>query len=144
MSEGRPPLRGIVIGHADMAEGLVAAVRHITGIADDVLIPLSNRERSPEDLAALIAEHLEGGPAVLFTDLQSGSCGFAARRLTRERPDLAVICGVNLPLLVDFVMNREMEPRDLLARLVDKGRGSIVAIQPTDSGAHGGTALSRG
>ncbi len=144
MSEARAALRGIVIGHADMAEGLVAAARHITGVEEDVLIALSNRERSPEDLAALIAGHLEGGPAVLFTDLQSGSCGFAARRLTRERPDLAVVCGVNLPMLVDFVMNREMEAGDLVARLVDKGRGAIVAIQPTDSGAHGGSALSRG
>ena len=143
MSEPRP-LRGIVIAHGDMATGLVTAVRHITGIEEDVLVPLSNRERSPEELARLVAEHLDGGPAVLFTDLQSGSCGFAARRLTRERPDVPVVCGVNLPLLVDFVMHRDMEPRALLERLVEKGRGSIVAIQPTDSGAHGGSALSRG
>lgn len=137
-------LRGIVIGHADMAEGLVAAARHITGIEEDVLVPLSNRERSPEDLARTIADHLEGGPAVLFTDLQSGSCGFAARRLTRDRPDLVVLCGVNLPLLVDFVMHREMPIDELVARLVEKGRSSIVAIQPSGSGAHGGPAVSGG
>lgn len=137
-------LRAIVIGHADMAEGLVAAVRHITGVEDDALVALSNRECSPDDLAALIEEQLQRGPAVVFTDLQSGSCGFAARRLTRDRPDIAVVCGVNLPVLVDFVMHRDMSPSDLVARLVDKGRASIVAIQPTDSGAHGDTALSRG
>ncbi|HUF12086.1 MAG TPA: hypothetical protein VMN78_03210 [Longimicrobiales bacterium] len=143
MSETRP-LRGIVIAHGDMAEGLVTAVRHITGVEEDVLVALSNREKSPDDLAGLVAEHLEGGPAVLFTDLQSGSCGFAARRLTRERPDVPVICGVNLPLLVDFVMHRDMDVGALLERLVEKGRGSIVAIQPTDSGAHGGSAVPRG
>ena len=143
MSEERP-LRGIVIAHGDMAEGLVTAVRHITGVEGDVLIPLSNREKSPQELATLVARQLEDGPAILFTDLVAGSCGFTARRLTRERPDVAVICGVNLPLLVDFVMHRDMEPRALLDRLVEKGRGSIVAIQPTDSGAHGGSAVSRG
>ena len=143
MSEALP-LRGIVIAHGDMAAGLVTAVRHITGVEEGALIPLSNRERSPDELARLVAEQLEGGPAVLFTDLQSGSCGFAARRLTRERPDVPVVCGVNLPLLVDFVMHRDMAPRPLLERLVEKGRGSIVAIQPTDSDAHGGSAVSRG
>ena len=143
MSEAGRGVRGVVIAHGDMAEGMVTAVRHITGVEDGVLVPLSNRERSPEDLAALVAAQLEGGPAILFTDLQSGSCGFAARRLTRDRPDVPVICGVNLPLLVDFVMNREMDLRALVDRLVDKGRGSIVAIQPTESGAHGGSAVSR-
>lgn len=139
-----PLLRAIVIGHADMAEGLVAAVRHITGVDEDALVAISNRECSPEDLATLIEEELARGPAIVFTDLQSGSCGFAARRLTRDRPEIAVVCGVNLPVLVDFAMHRDMAPADLVARLVDKGRASIVGIQPTDSGAHGDTAVSRG
>lgn len=135
-------MRGIIVAHGDMAQGLVTAVRHITGVAEDVLVPISNRECSPDELAARIATALEGGPAIVFTDLQTGSCGFAARRLTRDRSDTAVIGGVNLPLLVDFVMNRGMEPRALAERLVEKGRASIVASQPTDSGVHGSSALS--
>ena len=141
MSEAVTGLRGIVIAHGDMADGLVTAVRHITGAEEGVLVPLSNRERSPDQLAALVAGQLESGPAILFTDLPSGSCGFAARRLTRDRSDVPVICGVNLPLLVDFVMHREMEPAALVDRLIEKGRNSIVAFQPTRSGSHGGTAL---
>jgi mannose/fructose-specific phosphotransferase system component IIA len=144
MSEAGQGLRGIVIAHGDMAAGMVTAVRHITGAEEGVLVPLSNRECSPEELAERIARSLEAGPAIVFTDLQTGSCGFAARRLTRDRPDIPVICGVNLPLLVDFVMNRGMETRALVDRLVEKGRGSIVGIQPTQSDAHGGSALSRG
>ena len=137
-----PGMRGIIVAHGDMAQGLVTAVRHITGAEDDVLVPITNRECSPDELSGRIAAALEGGPAIVFTDLQTGSCGFAARRLTRERTDVAIIGGVNLPLLVDFVMNRGMEPRALVERLVEKGRGSIVAFQPTDSGAHGGSAVS--
>ena len=143
MSEPAAQIRGIVIAHGDMADGLITAVRHITGVEEDVLVPLSNRERSPDELAALVTDALQGGAAILFTDLPSGSCGFTARRLTRDRPDLPVICGVNLPLLVDFVMHRDMELQELVQRLVDKGRGAIVAFQTRDSGAHGGTALPR-
>lgn len=141
MSEAPTSLRGIVIAHGDMADGLVTAVRHIAGVEEGVLVPLSNRERSPDELATLVERELASGPAILFTDLPSGSCGFAARRLTRDRPDVPVICGVNLPLLVDFVMHRDMEPGALVERLVEKGRCSIVAFQPTPSGTHGGTAL---
>ena len=136
------PMRGIIVAHGDMAQGLVTAVRHITGAEEGVLVPITNRECSPDELSGRIASALADGPAIVFTDLQTGSCGFAARRMTRDRTDIAVIGGVNLPLLVDFVMNREMEPRALVERLVEKGRGSIVAFQPTDSGMHGGSALS--
>ena len=136
------PMRGIIVAHGDMAQGLVTAVRHITGVAEGVLVPITNRECSPDELSGRLLTALEGGPAIVFTDLQTGSCGFAARRLTRDRADIAVIGGVNLPLLVDFVMNREMEPRALVERLVEKGRGSIVAFQPTQPGVHGGSAIS--
>lgn len=139
-----PGMRGIIVAHGDMASGLVTAVRHITGADEGVLIPITNRECSPEELSRRIQAALEGGPALVFTDLQTGSCGFAARRLTRDRTDIAVIGGVNLPLLVDFVMHRDMEPAELVERLVQKGRGAIVAFQPTRSDTHGGTALPRG
>ena len=136
-------LRGIIVAHGDMAHGLVTAVRHITGAEEGVLVPITNRECSPDELSGRITAALEGGPAIVFTDLQTGSCGFAARRLTRDRDDIAVIGGVNLPLLVDFVMHRDMEPAALVERLIEKGRGSIVAFQPTRSDTHGGTALPR-
>ena len=142
MSDSTPALRGIIVAHGDMAQGLVTAVRHITGAEDGVLVPITNRECSPDELSARIAAALEGGPAIVFTDLQTGSCGFAARRLTRDRSDIALIGGVNLPLLVDFVMNRSMDPRALVDRLVEKGRASIIAFQPTGSDAHGSSAVS--
>ena len=144
MSESAAPLRGIVVGHAGMAQGLVEAVRHITGIEEDALVAVSNHGLSPEELADEIARHLDAGTAILFTDLQTGSCGFAARRLTRNRPDVAVVCGVNLPLLVDFAMNRDRPAAELLARLVEKGRGSIVAIDPPAPDENARRALSGG
>src|SRR5688500_9491464 len=113
-----PGMRGIIVAPGDMAAGVATAGRHITGAAEGVLIPITNRECAPEELSGRIQAALEGGPAIVFTDLQTGSCGFAARRLTRDRTDIAVIGGVNLPLLVDFVMHRDMEPAELVERLV--------------------------
>ncbi|HEX6941193.1 MAG TPA: hypothetical protein VF158_17485 [Longimicrobiales bacterium] len=140
MSERRPA-RGIVLGHGALAEGLVDAARRICDIGEDVLVPLSNRGLSPERLEQEIEARLGAGPVVVFTDLPSGSCSFAARRLCTGRPDLAVIGGVNLPLLLDFVMHRDLPVPELARRLTEKGRAGIVCV-PTEFGDHARSTVS--
>jgi len=124
MSE-RVAARGILLAHGAMAEGIVDAVRCISGSEPDVLVPLSNRGLSPAALAESIRGHVGSEPTVLFTDLQSGSCGFAARILARELPGVIIISGVNLPMLLEFVMNRDMPIEDLVPRLLEKGRAAV-------------------
>ena len=54
MSEDEP-LRGVVLAHGEMAEGLVSAVERISGI-EGVLVPLSNEGHGPDWLASLHQE----------------------------------------------------------------------------------------
>lgn len=123
--------RGIILAHGTLAEGFVDAVRQITGPDADHLVPVSNRGMSPDTLAAELRKHITDGPTILFTDLPSGSCGFAARRLCPDYPNLAVISAINLPLLLDFIMHPE-EPLDtLVPRLLAKGRGALCCAPPS-------------
>jgi mannose PTS system EIIA component len=124
MSE-QAPLRGVLLGHGGMPDGLVDAVRHITGCETDTLIPITNRGMSPETLADAVLREVGDGPALIFTDLQSGSCGFVARRLLQAHPGLIIISAVNLPLLIEFAMNRHLPLSELVPRLLDKGRAAI-------------------
>jgi mannose PTS system EIIA component len=124
MSEPRP-LRAVLLAHGTMADGLVDAVRHITGCDAETIVPVSNTAMSPDALAARVQQAAGSGPAILFTDLQSGSCGFAARRLAQTTPELVVISGVNLPVLIEFVMNRELPLEELVPRLLSRGRAAI-------------------
>ncbi len=140
MNDGAPA-RGIVIGHGAVAEGLVDAVRRISGVDDGVLVAISNEGLSPDRLADEVGRHLGEGPVVLFTDLPSGSCSVAARRLCRGRSDLAVIGGVNLPLLLDFVTHRHLPLRELVARSADRGRAGIVCV-PMEPGDDARTPVS--
>ena len=119
------PARGILLAHGSMAEGIVDAVRHITGAGPEVLMPLSNRGLSADSLADEVRSRLGPGPTLLFTDLQSGSCGFAARLLARDVRDVVIISGVNLPLLLEFVMQRELPIDELVPRLLQKGRAAL-------------------
>jgi mannose/fructose-specific phosphotransferase system component IIA len=140
MNEG-PPVRGIVIGHGALADGLVDAVRQITGAGEEVLVPLSNRGLSPETLVAEVRRRTDDAPAVIFTDLPSGSCSLAARRLCHERRNLVAIGGVNLPLLLEFVVHRHLPLEELARRLVEKGRAGITCT-PADLEAYARRAVS--
>ena len=51
-------VRGIVIGHGDMAVGIVGAVRQITGLDEDALVALSNRGLGPDTLIDAVREKL--------------------------------------------------------------------------------------
>ena len=124
------PVRGVVVGHAGMAMGMVEAVRCIAGVADDALIPLSNEGKSPDALCAELDRAMGGSRVVVFTDMQRGSCAVAARVACRSNGERAVVCGVNLPMLLDFVFNREQPLDQLVARLIERGRAAVTARPP--------------
>jgi mannose/fructose-specific phosphotransferase system component IIA len=123
MSDG---VRGLVVAHASLAAGLVDGVRQIAGAGDDAIGALSNEGCSPETLRERLNAALGDGPAIVFTDLGSGSCAFAARRIALERPETAVVTGVNLPILLDFVFHRDLALPQLVERLVEKGRAGVT------------------
>lgn len=126
--------RGLVLAHASFAAAMIAAVRKIAGDGADALLPLSNDGCGPELLLANVRAALGDAPAVIFTDLGSGSCAFAARRTLLERPATALVSGVNLPVLLDFVFHRELPLDELVDRLVKKGKEGISGHTPAEGG----------
>ena len=135
------PVRGVVVAHASLAQGLVSSVLAISGVDGDALKPLTNEGCGPETLQARVNEALGSeGPAILFTDMGSGSCAFAARRIALERPGTGIVTGVNLPVLLDFVFHRDMPLPELVDRLVEKGKGGITGAH-REAAAHADRAV---
>jgi mannose/fructose-specific phosphotransferase system component IIA len=100
------PLVGVVVAHGDLAEALVHAVEEVTGI-QGALIAVSNRGCDRHSLEARILEAVDGRPGLVFVDLPTGSCFFAARHGLGRLPEARVVAGVNLSMLVDFVFHRD-------------------------------------
>jgi len=123
MSETTPTV-GVVVSHAELGAALVAAVRAISGVSD-ALAPVSNEGCDPGALARRIESAIGGRPAVLFVDLPGGSCLTSALRLSRGRGELAVVTGVNLAMLLDFVFHRELPPAEAARRAVEAGARAI-------------------
>src|SRR5687767_10798246 len=121
MSDG---LRGVVVCHGQLAGALVDAAEQISGVAG-VLVPVSNIGCDRDSLEARVTQAVDGGPAVVFVDLASGSCLFAALHKLRAAPSVKVVTGVNLAMLVDFVFHRSLPPEEAAARAAAKGGAAI-------------------
>lgn len=118
------PLRGVIVSHAALAQALLAAVAAITGVKD-ALVPVSNDGCDTGALAERLTQAIAGAPAVLFVDLPGGSCLTSSVRLARGRADLAVVTGVNLAMLLDFVFHRELAPAEAARRAAEAGSRAI-------------------
>jgi mannose/fructose-specific phosphotransferase system component IIA len=118
------PLRGVIVSHAAVAQALVSAVAAITGV-DSVLVPVSNEGCDSAALSERLREAVGRGPAVLFVDLPGGSCLTSSLRYAKQHADIAVVTGVNLAMLLDFVFHRDVPPADAARRAADAGGKAI-------------------
>jgi mannose PTS system EIIA component len=118
------PLRGVIVSHAAIAQALVSAVTVITGI-DAALVPISNEGCDNEALGERLRQAVGERPAVLFVDLPGGSCLTNSIRYAKQHASIAVVTGVNLAMLLDFVFHRDVSPAEAARRAVDAGAKAI-------------------
>jgi PTS system mannose-specific IIA component len=118
------PLRGVIVCHGGLARALMDATAQISGVSD-ALTPVSNSGCDRGDLEARVEAAVGPEPTVVFVDMASGSCLFAVLRRLRERPNVRVVTGVNLAMLLDFVFHRDLSPDEAATRAVEIGEKAI-------------------
>jgi len=128
MSEGGL-VRGVLLSHGNLAEGMVDAVRSITDLDEGVLTAMSNQGQSPQRLADQVDALVGTEPVVVFTDLGSGSCALTAQLTCRNNRRRAVVFGMNLPMLLEFVFHRELSVAQLVPRLLQKGKEGVKTAE---------------
>jgi PTS system mannose-specific IIB component len=117
-------LPGVVVAHGGLAAALVEETERISGRAG-VLQAVSNSACGREQIEERVRAAVGAGPAVIFVDMPCGSCYFAAMRVGRERSDVRVVTGVNLPMLLDFVNQKALPPEESAGRAAGKGAEAI-------------------
>ena len=125
-------LSGIIVTHGGLAAALRSAAASIAGDASQIEI-VSNDGLSSESLLRDVRAALEragGDGCVIFTDLSGSSCATASLSVLRESPQVRVVTGVNLPMLVDFLLRRsDLDLDALVTRLLQRGHASIQELR---------------
>ncbi|MEQ1691959.1 MAG: hypothetical protein ABMA00_11775 [Gemmatimonas sp.] len=125
--KSRQDIRALIAAHGTLAAGLVSAVQQITG-RGAVFLAMSNSSLSLSDIQDSLARALdETGARVIFTDLPAGSCTMAVRKLMRARTDITLVTGANLPLLLDFAMQDDVDAVAAAHAALERGRVSMTA-----------------
>ena len=117
----------LLVMHADLGAALLRAASSVYGPIQDLVV-LSNEGLSREELERGIAERVEGWTegGLILTDFWGGSCHICGVAASRGHGHIAVVTGVNLPTVLDYLHNREIYGPEMLAeRLQRKGRESI-------------------
>lgn len=120
----------LVVTHGQLGQELVAAAEMIVGeIAHIRAISIGWHDdvnEAQKDIERRIVE-LDGGKGVLLlTDMFGGTPSNIAFALY-EPGKIDIVTGVNLPMIIKIVSQKEADTLDSLARIVrDQGRRSIA------------------
>ncbi|MEO5797955.1 MAG: hypothetical protein ABIZ70_02345 [Gemmatimonadales bacterium] len=119
-------IKGVVVGHGSLAAALIDAVQRIAG-ADTGLVAVSNTDCDRGSLEEKILAAVGDGPALVFIDMPSGSCLFAAMRRLEGKSGTRVVTGVNLAMLLEFVFHRDGEVDAVAEHVVQVGIRAVAA-----------------
>lgn len=128
----------MIIAHGTLASELIDSVAMIMGRVPLLRAVGLGCDQSLEDLKHDIEEawrELERGGArqiLVLVDMFGGSCSNVAARLVcdSEPGQVAVVTGVNLPMVLEASIDRDLyEFKDLVDRVVKAGRKSIVDVR---------------
>ena len=119
-------LKGVVVAHGGLAAALIGAVEQIAGTVSG-LVPVSNVDCDRGTLEEKILEAVGGGPAIVFIDMPSGSCLFAAMRRLSATDGVRVVTGVNLAMLLEFAFHRDGTADAVAAHVAEVGARAVAA-----------------
>ena len=122
----------LLVGHGPLASGLRGAIEMIAGPQERLAVV----QLRPEDDVERVSDRVEAalhklgvtddGEAVIFADLFGAAPANAAASLLRHRPNIEIVAGMNLPMLLESLLGREgVSARELAKSAVEDGRESV-------------------
>jgi len=90
----------------------------------------SNQTESLETIESTIVEDISQSGAqhiLIMVDLVGGSCWLLANRLKKTYPKAVAMGGMNVPMVISFLMNYEqLEWEQLIEKVTEDGRKGII------------------
>ena len=102
-------IKCIILTHGDLGQALLNTTEKIIGPLEGIKV-ISNELTSLKDLVTnldSVVRNWEDNEILIMADFFGVSCWHAAQVIKRNRPNIALLSGVNLPMMLAFVNKRE-------------------------------------
>jgi PTS system mannose-specific IIA component len=125
----------VLVSHGGMAKGMLEAIEMITGLTDQMAAFGLYEGESPDGLMDSIKEQLpvldDGSGIIFFVDMFGASpFNACARIFLEDQKKYALICGMNLPMLLELALQREGQSVDELAQMaITNGKDSVTRFE---------------
>lgn len=110
----------ILISHADFSIGLLNSAEMIMGKQENVIALTLNEDDSVEVLEETLEKELKhlsnSGEVIILVDLLGASPFNVSFRLIQKHQDAKLVAGMNLPMFLEGLINRENYSSTELAR----------------------------
>lgn len=121
----------IILTHSQLSFAYQKILEKMFGVLENTVF-LSNEGMSLEELKKKLEEEikkLNKENIIIFVDLIQGSCGQVAYQLKKEKENIKLVCGFNLPSLIKFFTYKDKIPlEDLLKEVIISGKEGIKEI----------------
>lgn len=111
--EPHAPLPVLLVGHAELPDGMRSAVEMILGPQEQLATVQLGPAADPADISRQIGEALgrmqvlpEAG-ALILADLPGGSPSNAAAAVSLERRHVRLVAGLSLPMALEVLVDRQ-------------------------------------
>jgi mannose/fructose/sorbose-specific phosphotransferase system IIA component len=132
----------IFVGHGGYPDGVRDAVEMILGeqpqVATVSLAPDGSTEQIAEQVATAIGG--AGNAALVLADLMGGSPANAVGLLALRNPDLHLVAGLNLPMVLEVLTSTASTAAELAAVAEGAGRDGVVDVAARLRAAASGTS----
>lgn len=120
----------LLVTHGFFGEELKRSAEMIMGPLEDTYCLSLTEGMEPSELQRQMAHILKDAPdnSIILTDLFGGTPSSIAATFAFTK-NYSVICGLNLPMLIEAVMSRMQGNYDLNEKLIETGKNSMLDIK---------------
>ncbi|WP_419513932.1 PTS sugar transporter subunit IIA [Lactobacillus kimbladii] len=128
----------IICTHGNSAPELLKSAEMICGKQENCQTVSFKEGESLEQLKSEISEKISQlkGTVFCLTDLKGGTPFNTLVSLLKSNPEMEIITGVNIPMLLELFINRsQLEKEELLSGITEAGKTGIYRYQDVEPSA---------
>lgn len=130
----------IILTHGEFGAHLLTCAENIVGkqnngVKNIPVLPLSSLDSIKKELEQAVCAMSGEDGLIIFVDMPGGTPMNVAFPLVKDLPRCAVICGVNVNMLISaFAARKSLAFEKLTDKIIDDGRKAICEVKSLLSG----------